>query len=106
MPTPLLTSASQLLCPHGGQVQPLPGGVRALASGQPILRVSDGTLVLGCPAAKPCQQVQFISGSQRVMTSGGTPLATADGVAQCLAADGSPQGPVLVAAGQARALAG
>lgn len=105
MPTPLLTTASQLLCPHGGQVQPLPGGMRALASGQPILRVSDGALVLGCPAAKPCQQVQFISGSQRIMANG-TPLATAAGVAQCLAADGSPQGPVLVAAGQARTLAG
>lgn len=100
---PALTTACNLPCPHGGEVQWPPGNVRALASGQPLLRMSDIGVVQGCPATNPCRQVRLLAGSQRVLAAG-IPLAAANELLQYLAADGSPRGSVQVEAGQMRVL--
>ncbi|MGO8855506.1 MAG: hypothetical protein ACLQO1_07320 [Steroidobacteraceae bacterium] len=95
----LLTSASTLMCPHGGTVTATPGSVRAQA-GAPILRGSDTFLIAGCPfmigpAPSPCMTVQWVETASRVQHAEDFVLTEAS-LGLCLAATQAPQGAVLV----------
>jgi len=101
-----LTTASTLLCPHGGSVRAMPGSPRARA-GAALLRGSDTFIVAGCPfttpagTPNPCVSVQWTSTDTRVQAGGAT--LSAGSVGLCLSAAGVPQGPVQVASrGQTR----
>ena len=43
-----LTTASVMMCPHGGNVQAISGNTQVMAGGAPILRSSDTFIVAGC----------------------------------------------------------
>lgn len=101
-----LTTASTLMCPHGGTVSAMPGSPRAQA-GAAILRSSDTFVVAGCPfttpagTPNPCVTVRWIAPDTRVQAGGPTLSSGSTGL--CLSAAGVPQGPVQVVAQQTRA---
>jgi hypothetical protein len=91
-----------ITCAHGGQVKPIPGQMKVLIGGAPVLCVPDmvGAPIVGCalpptPATKPCTTVvQAMPGSWSLKVSvGGRPayLSTLVGLT-----DGVPPSPVLV----------
>lgn len=103
----LLTTASSMMCPHGGQVQAVSSNTRANA-GAPILRGSDTFTIAGCAftlpppiGPHPCVTVQWIKSNLRSKAAGDFMLA-ADSVGLCLAGDQAPQGTVIVASTQTK----
>lgn len=102
----LLTTASSMMCPHGGQVQAISSNTRAKASA-PILRASDTFTIVGCPlnvasVPHPCMTVQWVKTNLRSKAGGDFVLAM-DSVGLCLAADQAPQGTVIVSNTQPKA---
>src|SRR5262249_8059228 len=101
-----LTMSSMMLCPHGGQVNPVSMNGRTKAAGDFILRSSDVFLVIGCPfilvlLPHPCVQVQWVVPSTSTQVISDFAL-TEESVGLCLAADQAPQGPVQIVFTQPR----
>jgi hypothetical protein len=96
----LLTTSSDLLCPHGGTVSAVSSNTRTKA-GDPVLRTSDTFTIAGCPftlppsTPHPCVTVQWVVAALRTKVLGDAVLTT-DSVGMCQAADQAPQGTVLV----------
>ena len=104
----LLTTATTMMCPHGGTVTATAGSQKANA-GAPVLVQSDTCAIAGCPlnisgAPSPCVTVRWVTAAVRA-THGGTPALTTDSVGLCLAATQAPQGTVLIVNTQPRASA-
>jgi hypothetical protein len=105
MSPPLLTTASTMMCPHGGTVMPVPGSTSVVA-GTPVLRLGDTCTIVGCTFVagtipSPCVTVQW-TGPASSVTVDGAPVLTESSVGLCLAATQAPQGTVLIAATQAQ----
>ena len=101
----LLTSASTMMCPHGGTVMATPGSTQATA-GAPILRGSDTFTIAGCtfpPSGPPhpCVSVNWMVTATRVK-HGGDLVLNESSVGLCIAADQAPQGTVIIASTQAQ----
>jgi hypothetical protein len=100
-----LTASSTLMCPHGGMVSPIPANSTITLGGAPIVLASDTFPIAACtfttPATgpHPCVQVQWVVTALRAAADGAQPLTT-DSVGLCVAADGAPQGPVIIQATQ------
>jgi hypothetical protein len=100
----LLTTSSQLMCPHGGTVTISTSNSRPRAASSPIVRANDTFTVAGCPfvlgtAPHPCTQVQWIQPATQNRCAGSFVL-TEQSVGMCVAADQAPQGTVQVVAAQ------
>jgi len=95
-------------CPHGGQVQVVPGNTRVLVGGQPVATVADLCPVVGCvfavgPKPQPCVLVTWLTPATRVLVNGQPAiLQTSAGI--CKSAEQAPQGPPIVVATQVRVL--
>jgi hypothetical protein len=99
----LLTSASTMMCPHGGSVIAAPGSARADA-GAPILRASDSFTIAGCSFAPggtlhPCVSVNWQVTATNVK-HGGDVVLNESSVGLCIAGDQAPQGTVLISGTQ------
>lgn len=101
----LLTANATMMCPHGGQVTPVPS-LSVTHGGEPILVNTDSFPIAGClfnpVVPRPCIQVNWVTTALRSTAGGSAPLTT-DSVGLCVAADQSVQGPVLIVATQIRA---
>jgi hypothetical protein len=102
----LLTSASTMMCPHGGTITAIPGQSRANAE-SPILRGSDTYIVAGCSfnisgIPNPCVTVQWVQTATRVK-AGGDFVLDESSTGLCLAATQAPQGAVLILETQPKA---
>jgi hypothetical protein len=102
---PLLTTASTMMCPHGGTVIATPGSTRGVA-GAPILRGSDTFVVAGCAfnvagVPSPCVSVNWVQTATRVQ-HGGDLVLTEASVGLCVAGTQAPQGAVVIAASQSQ----
>jgi hypothetical protein len=100
----LLTTASTLMCPHGGTVTGSPGATHAAADAV-VLRASDTFTIAGCPfnvagAPSPCVSVLWVVPATRVK-HGGDFVLNQSSVGLCLGA--APQGTVIVASTQSSA---
>jgi hypothetical protein len=88
-------------------VRVVPSQNRVKTNGQPVLLMSDTTLVTGCAftvASKPqpCVTVKWSAAATRVTVAGTAPiLSTSIGI--CQSAEGVPQGTVLIAGVQTKA---
>ena len=96
----LLTTASTLMCPHGGMVTAVPSSGRVRADGAPIVLATDTFTIAGCAfapggAPHPCVLVRWQMPTQRT-TSARVATLTEASVGFCVAADGAMQGTVLV----------
>ena len=110
MAAPLLTTASTLMCPHGGSVTIASANASATAGGVPLALATDTYAITGCPfqipvgpamVPHPCVKVQWLKTSLRTRVNGSFAIGL-DGAGLCLAADQIPQGPVVIAQAQAR----
>ena len=97
----LLNMSSVMMCPHGGQVQPVTSNARVKAGGDFALRASDTFLIAGCPLVlglvpHPCMQVQWVVPAARDKVTSDSAL-TETSVGLCVAADQAVQGAVIIA---------
>lgn len=109
MPGPVYQVGAVAMCPHGGQVTAISADTRALASGTPVTLATDQFMVAGCAFAtpagpQPCVKVQWTAPTTRCLFTG-QPAITALSVGICIAANGVPNGPAVVATTQPRVVA-
>lgn len=111
MATPLLTTAATLSCPHGASVAIVSTNTRSSALA-PLALATDTFTVIGCrfqlptpggPVPHPCVSVRWVKPNTKCLVAG-QPTLAADSAGLCLAADQVPQGPVVIAPAQTRAL--
>jgi hypothetical protein len=98
----LITRDSDLKCPHGGTVEITPAQTRATA-GTSIATTGDGFDIRNCNfavggAPHPCIRIEWMTKASRVTAS--NEVLTDACVGMCFAADGAPQGTVLINAQQ------
>jgi hypothetical protein len=96
----ILTTASTLLCPHGGRVILTTGNTRARIQGSPALLLTDLHAVVGCPFTvgtkpQPCVTVRWLVGAVQTRVDG-IPVLLRNSVGLCLSAEQIPQGPPTV----------
>jgi hypothetical protein len=97
----LLTTASILMCPHGGTVSAISSNTQATAGGSPLVRASDTFIIAGCPftlpgaVPSPCMTVQWMQTDTASKAAGDFTLSM-NSMGLCLAATQAPQGTVLI----------
>ena len=100
-----LTTASALMCPHGGKVMAVPSDPLLTFGGSPVVLATDTWMVVGCPFVPvlpmPCLTVQWVKPALRSAANSSATL-TSESVGLCLSATG-PAGPVTVVATQPQA---
>jgi hypothetical protein len=102
-----LTSASTLMCPHGGTVTAVPSNTKVTIGSNPIVLSTDTFTVAGCafmigPVPHPCLLVQWQL-TALMSTCDSMKTLTKDSMGLCMAPDGAAQGPVQISATQAKA---
>jgi hypothetical protein len=105
---PLLTTGSQMMCPHGGTVSAVSSNTRAKAT-DPILRSSDTFTIAGCPFTAgpnphPCVSVSWSQPASNAKADGDFAL-TAQSTGLCEAADKAAQGTVMIVSTQSKVTA-
>ena len=105
MGTPLVTSGTLAMCPHGGRIV-VTSNARVLADGAPVLTMHDAGLIAGCSLLasdrpNPCVSVGWMGNAARVLISG-QPAVKRAAAGICLSSAQAPSGPVFVVAGQSR----
>lgn len=110
MPGSIYNMGATVICPHGGQVQPVPTAVRVQLGGAPPIVATDQCMVAGCaftlPNGKPspCIKVQWTAPATRVLIDGKPPLIQSS-VGLCQSPEQVPQGPATLASLQTRVIA-
>ena len=102
-----LTTASVMMCPHGGTVQATSTNTQVQAGGAPILRSSDVFVIAGCPfmigpVPHPCVTINWVQPAMQ-STVLNDPTLTESSVGLCVAPDQAVQGPVSVVTTQPQA---
>jgi uncharacterized Zn-binding protein involved in type VI secretion len=101
MGTPVVTSATTIMCGHAGSATHVPTQVRVRISGSPAALASDQHIVAGCSLASStptfCTTLAWTVPAMRVKV-GGQPVALHTSMPMGV-------GPGIVAAGQARVMA-
>ena len=96
-----LTTASSLMCPHGGTIIGTPSAPKLTFAGAPVLTEADSFQIIGCsftlPGGKPspCLQIQWVKTDLKAQAGNNRTLSEAS-VGLCLADTGAPQGTVIV----------
>jgi hypothetical protein len=108
MPGALLTTQSQIMCPHGGQAVLVTTNARVQA-GAPVLLESDVHVVGGCPFTigtkySPCVRIEWSASATKATVGGVAPLLQTS-VGKCFSPESTPQGVAIVVATQPRASA-
>ena len=110
MPGTILTTASQIQCPHGGQAILTTANTKGFAENMPALLESDIHTVAGCPFTlpgpkySPCIRIEWSGGATRVKASG-TPVLVKSSVGRCISAEGATQGTAIIVSTQMKASA-
>ncbi len=110
MPGNLLTTASTIMCPHGGQAILSTSNARCLADGAPVLLESDIHPVAGCPFTlplpkySPCVRIEWAAGAGRA-TVNGTAVLVKSSIGKCISAEGATQGVAIIVNTQIKASA-
>ena len=99
----LLTTASVLMCPHGGTVQ-IASQNSVTKAAAPVALATDTFTIAGCPfilgvMPHPCVRVDWQVTTQKVTIDSKAALNEASG-GLCMAADNAPQGTVLITSTQ------
>jgi hypothetical protein len=99
-----LTTASVLICPHGGSVQMVPSNTNVQFGGAPAVTASDTFIIAGCSfmignVPSPCVSVQWVQPAMQ-STVDSNPTLTEASNGLCLAATQAPQGPVQISSTQ------
>ncbi|MCX7114200.1 MAG: hypothetical protein NTX45_29850 [Proteobacteria bacterium] len=103
---PILTTASTVMCPHGGQAQLITSNTEILFDGFALLQ-TDRHVITGCAfnvasAPSPCLTIQWVTGATQMQLRG-APLLLQNSVGLCLNAAQVPQGTAVVVQTQTQA---
>ena len=109
MTGPMLTTNSQIMCPHGGQASLLTSNAKVFAEAGAVLLETDVHPVAGCPFAigtkpSPCVRIEWSAGATQVSVSG-TPVLTQTSIGFCYSPENAPQGVAIVVNTQQKASA-
>lgn len=110
MPGDILTTASTVLCMHGGSVMLTTSNTKFFAGGSLALLETDIHPVAGCPFTlppskpSPCVRIEW-SGGASTATVDGVPVLIMSSVGQCINAEGAPQGVATKASTQSKVAA-
>ncbi|OQX17039.1 MAG: hypothetical protein BWK76_10875 [Desulfobulbaceae bacterium A2] len=104
-----LTTASTVLCPHGGVAQLVTANTAVSADHAAVLLESDIHSVSGCPfmvgnTSSPCVRITWSAGSARALINGTASLLTSS-IGQCCNAAGVSQGVAIIGNTQMKASA-
>jgi hypothetical protein len=109
MGSPILTTNSTLMCPHGGTVNLQTSNVDVKIQDAPALLVTDVPTVAGCPftlpngTPSPCVTVRWSVGATQNKVHG-TAVLLQNSVGLCYSAAQVPQGPPTISQVQSVAL--
>jgi len=100
MPGPVLTTASTIICPHGGSASLTTSNSKTTAGGSPALLETDVHTVRGCPFTigtkpSPCIRIEWSAGAGSANVFG-TPVLVQSSVGTCYSPENAPQGVALV----------
>ena len=105
--SPILTTSSSILCPHGGMAQLFTSNTEAKIDGAFALLLTDVHPIVGCPFAPvtplPCLTIRWVAGAVQTKLHG-TPFLLMTSIGLCLNAAQAPQGTAIVAQAQQLAL--
>jgi len=105
--TPILTTTSTVMCPHGGMAQLITSNTETQIDGAFALLLTDVHPVVGCPfapvAPSPCVSIRWVTGAVQTKLHE-VPVLLQTSVGLCLNAAQAPQGPAIVVQAQQRAL--
>jgi hypothetical protein len=103
---PILTTASTVMCPHGGTAQLFTSNTIAVIDGAPALLQTDIHPIVGCTftpvAYSPCVSIRWVTGATQTAVRQ-VPVLLQNSVGLCLNAAQAPQGTALVLQVQQRA---
>lgn len=96
----LLTTASQLMCPHGGTVSIVSSNSQVSAGGSPLARSSDTFMIAGCALSgntppTPCVTINWTAPNARSRVAGDFTLSQGS-VGLCMSAAQVPQGQAII----------
>jgi hypothetical protein len=109
MPGDLLTTASSIQCPHGGQATLTTANSRTSATANVLLE-TDVHIVAGCtftlpgPKPSPCVKIEWQAGATRAGVNG-TPVLVKSSVGLCYSPENAPQGTAVIVNTQMKASA-
>ncbi len=91
-----LTTASTIMCPHGGQATLMTSNTCASAQSAKILLEPDVHTVSGCPFTvgqkySPCVRIEWSSGASKAAVNG-TAVLLRSSIGRCLNGEGATQG--------------
>jgi hypothetical protein len=101
MPGYILTTASQVMCTHGGSAILTTSNTQMIVDNSPALLESDVHSVAGCPFTlpgpkpSPCIRIEWTAGAT-MCKSNGTKVLVQSSIGKCISAEGSTQGLALV----------
>jgi hypothetical protein len=105
--TPILTTTSTVMCPHGGMALLITSNTEAQIDGAFALLLTDVHPIVGCPfapvAPSPCVSIRWVTGAVQTKLHE-VPVLLQTSVGLCLNAAQAPQGPAVVVQVQQRAL--
>ena len=105
MPGGVLTTASTVMCPHGGSAVLTTSNARLTVANMPALLQTDVHSVAGCPfqipvgagtKPSPCIRIEWQGGTTK-LTVGGPGVLVQSSVGICYSPEGAPQGTAIVA---------
>lgn len=104
-----LTTASTIMCPHGGQATLMTSNTHASALGTKILLESDVHTVAGCPFMvgqkySPCVRIEWSCGAGKASVNG-TAILVKSSIGECLNGEGATQGVATIVNTQLKASA-
>jgi hypothetical protein len=108
MPGYILTTSSQVMCPHGGSAILSTSNTQVIVDNSPALLESDVHSVAGCPFTlpgpkpSPCIRIEWTAGAT-MCKSNGTKVLVQSSIGKCISAEGSTQGLALVIQTQMKA---
>lgn len=107
MPTPILTTTSQIQCPHGGRAILLTTNAVTTATRANCLLATDIHTVVGCPFTigpkySPCVRIEWQSPATKV-TVQGTAVLLQSSVGTCYSPENAPQGVAIIGGVQSKA---
>jgi hypothetical protein len=91
----VLTTASTIMCMHGGRATLITSNTKVFAQGAPALLETDVHPVVGCPFTvgpkySPCVRIEWSAGAEKVSVNK-TSVLTWSSIGKCFGAEG-PQG--------------
>lgn len=109
MPGNILTTASTIMCTHGGQAILSTSNTKVFANGAPALLELDVHPVAGCPFTvgtkySPCVRIEWSAEASKV-TVNGTAVLVQSSIGKCINAEGATQGVATIVNTQMEAFA-